>query len=303
MRHQVCLHGQMSREEDDACERLARVKAYGLASSSPALRCWLTVAVAALAALPLALGCWRGFQLWGLIRDDELVQKAQASGELHTHSPKKSLKAPLLGDAADKWPQHDAITEEALLDAALTPDAAKTSRELFSQYKDKIIEYRMITFEELKLGRKIGKGASGAVFAAVWRGQKCAVKRLNNMLEPPAEEFCGLGFAALPAAPGEGEGSGAHVINRELEAEVGMLSKLRHPNIVLFIGLSFKDEDCFVVTEHCTRGNLLTVLRAPSIELPQPTRRRMALDTARQQTLLHASPCLFSAFQYLLERA
>ena len=42
-----------------------------------------------------------------------------------------------------------------------------------------------------------------------------------------------------------------------------MLTKLRHPNVVLFFGVSFRDHDCYVVTEYCERGSLLFVLQVP----------------------------------------
>jgi serine/threonine protein kinase len=83
--------------------------------------------------------------------------------------------------------------------------------------------------------RQVGTGGSGVVFRATWRGTACAAKRLNLILNLDSVD--------------------------EFKAEVLMLTKLRHPNVVLFFGVSFRDHDCYVVTEYCERGSLLSVLQ------------------------------------------
>lgn len=60
--------------------------------------------------------------------------------------------------------------------------------------------------------------------------------------------------------------------------EMTMMTRLRHPNIVLFMGL-VEDPLC-MVTEYCGRGNLFALLHT-SATLPWVQRVRMALDAAK----------------------
>lgn len=45
----------------------------------------------------------------------------------------------------------------------------------------------------------------------------------------------------------------------ELRQEAGLMASLRHPNVVLFLGVCFKPPA--MLTEFCARGSLLDILR------------------------------------------
>lgn len=59
--------------------------------------------------------------------------------------------------------------------------------------------------------------------------------------------------------PEQAEGS----LLREFQAEVSMLSSLRHPNICLFLGACLKPPKRAIITELVPRGSLWDVLRQP----------------------------------------
>eukprot|EP00891_Asterochloris_glomerata_P004591 jgi/Astpho2/4591/e_gw1.00067.503.1_t len=78
----------------------------------------------------------------------------------------------------------------------------------------------------------------------------------------------------------------------ELHKEAGLMASLRHPNVVMFLGLCL-DPPC-MVAEFCARGSLLDVLRraktnqVPLLLLLDWGRRlNIALDAAKGMLYLH----------------
>ena len=67
------------------------------------------------------------------------------------------------------------------------------------------------------------------------------------------------------------------------------MSKMRHPNILLYISSSLEPPHLYIVTEYMARGSLFTVLHDQSIPLSWYTRVRMALDCASAMLYLHSS--------------
>ena len=61
--------------------------------------------------------------------------------------------------------------------------------------------------------------------------------------------------------------------------ELALMMRLRHPNIVLFMGMV--EEPLCMVTEFCGRGNLFDLLHNASVRLPWHRRVFMALDAAK----------------------
>ena len=83
---------------------------------------------------------------------------------------------------------------------------------------------------------------------------------------------------------------------RDFHSEVVLMRALRHPNIVLFMGLVM-DPVC-LVTEYCHNGNLFDLLHDTvddedsenyAVKIPWQRRIRIALDVARGMNFLHTS--------------
>ncbi|EFN52529.1 hypothetical protein CHLNCDRAFT_36848 [Chlorella variabilis] len=78
----------------------------------------------------------------------------------------------------------------------------------------------------------------------------------------------------------------------ELQKEAGLMASLRHPNVVLFLGVCASPPA--VVTEYCSRGSLLDVLRNAQCsdqaaqQLTWVRRLSMGLDAAKGMLCLHA---------------
>ena len=88
-----------------------------------------------------------------------------------------------------------------------------------------------IASDEIDLVEGIGQGGQGKVYRAVWRGMSVVVKAIKN----------------------------AHVAldDKLFENEIMVMSTLRHPNLVLFLGAVFNGSKKMLVTEYLEQGSLL----------------------------------------------
>jgi len=121
-----------------------------------------------------------------------------------------------------------------------------------------------IDAKHLEMGEKLGGGTFGTVCKAKLRGLDVAVKQLNAGALTPETILA-------------------------LKIEVEILSKLRHPNIVLFIGISLTPTLAAMVTEWCERGALSDMLKSHSEKISARTCLKLALDIARGMWYLHSS--------------
>lgn len=119
-----------------------------------------------------------------------------------------------------------------------------------------------IEWEDIDIGERIGQGSYGKVFRADWQGSDVAVK---VFLEQDIK---------------------GDALN-EFKAEIEMMRKLRHPNVVLLMGAVMRPPNLSIVTEFCPRGSLFRLLHRPNRELDEKRRIRMALDVAKGMNYLH----------------
>ncbi|KDP45024.1 hypothetical protein JCGZ_01524 [Jatropha curcas] len=136
---------------------------------------------------------------------------------------------------------------------------SKSSSELHLEEED--LE---IPWSELDLKEKIGEGSFGTVHRADWRGSDVAVKILIEQ-DYHAERF------------------------NEFLREVATMKRLRHPNIVLFMGAVTQPPHLSIVTEYLSRGSLHKLLHMPNAGLMLDEKRRlnMAYDVAKGMNYLH----------------
>ncbi|KAI8472913.1 MAG: hypothetical protein J3K34DRAFT_502100 [Monoraphidium minutum] len=152
----------------------------------------------------------------------------------------------------------------------------------------------ILRYGDLRLGRVLGEGSYGRVRIGWWRETEVAVKILYS----PGGGGAGATHEAGPAAsaaPDDGGGDEASWDERRLRAlskEVDILANLRHPNVVMFLGVCLRPP-C-VVTEYCSLGSLYDVLRrarrdaAFGARLTWTRRLLMALDAAKGMLYLHS---------------
>lgn len=130
-------------------------------------------------------------------------------------------------------------------------------------------EHWMINYKDLSLGRTIGHSSFGMVTIGKLNGTKVAVKTIPREDESDTQNNLKY-FSA--------------------EAEVNC--KLRHPNIVLFMGICVEPTKICIVTELMSRGNVRDLLVSKKngalIPLELHLRVRWALDTAQGMAYLHS---------------
>ncbi|XP_073027905.1 uncharacterized protein [Primulina eburnea] len=123
-----------------------------------------------------------------------------------------------------------------------------------------------ILWEDLTLGEQIGQGSCGTVYHALWYGSDVAVKVFSRQ-----EYSDDLIFS--------------------FRQEVSLMKRLRHPNILLFMGAVTSPQRLCIVTEFLPRGSLFRLLQRNVTKLDWRRRILMALDIARGMNYLnHCNP-------------
>ncbi|KAE8677994.1 Serine/threonine-protein kinase CTR1 [Hibiscus syriacus] len=119
-----------------------------------------------------------------------------------------------------------------------------------------------IHWEDLHLGEEIGQGSYAVIYRGIWNGSDVAVK---------------VYFA----------GEYKESTLSDYKKEIDIMRKLRHPNVLLFMGAVYSQERLAIVTEFLPRGSLFKALHKTNQALDAKRRMRMALDVARGINYLH----------------
>ncbi|KAK4535710.1 hypothetical protein CDCA_CDCA06G1735 [Cyanidium caldarium] len=122
-----------------------------------------------------------------------------------------------------------------------------------------------IDFAEIALGERIGGGAFSELYRAEWRSSVVAAKVISV-------------------------DKGADSVIRDFCEEVNVLSKLRHNNIVLFMGAVPRIPKLAIITEFCFGGNVFAAIRTHLWRrLQHADLVSLARDAARGMAYLHAA--------------
>lgn len=115
-----------------------------------------------------------------------------------------------------------------------------------------------IDSKSLTIGRRAGAGGFGIVFSGIFRGTLVAIKQL---LKPEK-------------------------VSSSIENEADVLVSLRHPNVLLFMGLVKEPGKLWIITEFCTRGSIRDLLDK-NILFSHARILKFALGAARGLAYLH----------------
>jgi len=149
----------------------------------------------------------------------------------------------------------------------LLPQRGKRKNEKAAQDKRMMQFDEEIKMEDLSFYKDsdIGTGTFGDVKKCLWRKTLVAVKFLKKVMENEKENI------------------------QSFIEELNLLKKLRHPNILLYLGANITGPNFFLVTEFCDLGNLFDFLHNnPRSELAEADRIRIALEIAKGVNYLHS---------------
>ena len=120
---------------------------------------------------------------------------------------------------------------------SLIQELSRKSKYFYSSLNLNGLNY-FINFDEIKKDKiKIGEGGFGEIYLGNWQGKKVAIKKLT--------------LKNLRV----GDNNLSKFIN-----EINIISSLRHPNIVLYMGASVDKENYYMITEYLPNGTLFDLL-------------------------------------------
>ncbi|KAJ0244389.1 hypothetical protein HA466_0190290 [Hirschfeldia incana] len=123
------------------------------------------------------------------------------------------------------------------------------------------LEYEIL-WEDLTIGEQIGQGSCGTVYHGLWFGSDVAVKVFSK------QEY-------------------SEDVIQSFRQEVLLMKRLRHPNVLLFMGAVTSPPRLCIVSEFLPRGSLFRLLQRSASKLDWRRRIHMALDIARGMNYLH----------------
>ncbi|EME30481.1 Probable serine/threonine-protein kinase drkD [Galdieria sulphuraria] len=131
----------------------------------------------------------------------------------------------------------------------------------------------LIDYKALRIGEPIGKGSFGTVSEGRYHGTRVAVKTIRR-------------------GDQVGDALASEESIEQFKKEAELNCKLRHPNIVLFMGICVEPSFVCIVTEFMERGTVRDLLLSKS-RLEWNIRLNWALDTATGMAYLHSlEPCI-----------
>ncbi|GAB2294241.1 hypothetical protein Dimus_028457 [Dionaea muscipula] len=164
---------------------------------------------------------------------------------------------PAAAEASGSWSSFN-VNSASSIDSCRSTSSSAINR---AEAEDDCLDYE-ITWEDLAIGELIGQGSCGTVYHGLWHGSDVAVKVFTKQ-EYTEDAILSFG------------------------QEVSVMKRLRHPNIVLFMGAVTSIEHLCIVTEFLPRGSLFRLLQRNTSKLDSRRRTHMALDIARGMNYLH----------------
>lgn len=143
--------------------------------------------------------------------------------------------------------------------------AYRTAQEMKETQVAQGIESSWLVKEnQVQFGEQIAVGAVGVVYLGLWQGTLVAVKQVLCPHLDPESRNC-------------------------LEREVRVNSLLRHPNIVLFMGVIFhSDRSISLLSEYCEKGSLQRLIHDKQFDLKYTFIMKFAVDAAQGLAYLHS---------------
>ncbi|KAF9614613.1 hypothetical protein IFM89_019590 [Coptis chinensis] len=144
-----------------------------------------------------------------------------------------------------------------------------------------------ILWEDIQIGERIGLGSYGEVYRADWNGTEweCPCKPVLDLTHRDVSNSCVYEVAVKKFLDQDLSGDALE----QFRCEVRIMLRLRHPNVVLFMGAVTRPPNLSILTEFYPRGSLYRLLHRPNLQIDEKRRLRMALDVVKGMNYLHTS--------------
>eukprot|EP01137_Pigoraptor_chileana_P000858 Opistho-2@37671 len=175
--------------------------------------------------------------------------------------------------------------------------ARRRERALKADYAQTQLDYHEITFQE-----RIGQGSFGEVYKARFRNTIVAVKvirlrasqdnesKLSEVSAPHtfnALDIIPMRLSLRPSTDAQSLERESREAREMLAGEIDVMCRLRHPNLLLYMGATRQPKIC-IVTEFMEMGSVQQLLLTKRIDLPWLRRLGFLVDAARGVAYLHA---------------
>ncbi|CAN6926727.1 unnamed protein product [Brassica oleracea] len=197
------------------------------------------------------------------------VQNGQGKVKTHQIIPSSVVKSESLAFESNKPATNNegGSMWSSSLNATSTSSASScgsTSSSVMNKIDDTDsdgLEYEIL-WEDLTIGEQIGQGSCGTVYHGLWFGSDVAVKVFSK------QEY-------------------SEDVIQSFRQEVLLMKRLRHPNVLLFMGAVTSPPRLCIMSEFLPRGSLFRLLQRSASKLDWRRRIHMALDIARGMNYLH----------------
>ncbi|ETL82998.1 TKL/DRK protein kinase [Phytophthora nicotianae CJ01A1] len=118
--------------------------------------------------------------------------------------------------------------------------------------------------KDVLVKEELGEGTFGCVYAATWKETRVAVKKITL------------------------QGDTKSIVT-SFGSEASVMAQLRHPNVVMFMGVMVHPEFVGLVMELCPKGSVYSVIHNNDVKIDWSLLLRMMVDSSRGMHFLHSS--------------
>ncbi|CAF2102851.1 BnaA05g30750D [Brassica napus] len=187
------------------------------------------------------------------------LQNEQARERCHQINPFCDVNSGSESSDSSKW--SSSVNANSTRSTSSCGSASSSGMNKVDDTDSDCLEYEIL-WDDLTIGEDIGRGSCGTVYHSLWFGSDVAVKVFSK------QEY-------------------SKEVMQSFRQEVFLMKRLRHPNVLLFMGAVTSPPRLCIVSEFLPRGSLFLLLRRSASKLDWRRRINMALDIARGMNYLH----------------
>lgn len=133
----------------------------------------------------------------------------------------------------------------------------KGKSEFYSSLNNNSLNF-FINYDEIKKERPIGKGGMGELYLGEWQGKQVAMKKIKlNYIKN-------------------------NILSNKFINEINIIASMRHPNILLFMGVTIDNNTYYMITEYLPSGSLHEYLHLSKKNKKNPLTDKQKIKIALQ---------------------